>query len=148
MESTKENLSYLNFQLIEATQKGHLEQIKKLIAKGASKNVRDACENTLLMMATQADSLEIVEYFANLGVDLDATNIFNHSAYSIAETNFRYEIKHFLISFKNNQTLLFDYNNSVGIGNMSSSSPDSMEVNQNTTHDKKSKSKIFKYFGF
>lgn len=147
MDKTNEKFLVLDNELVEATKAGRMERVKELIGKGASKDVRDAFGNTLLIMAAQAGNLDMVEYLAGIGIDINATNMCKLSATKVAETNGYPRITEFLKDFKKNQAILFAYNDNIGIGDFSSSSPNLNEIEQKITPNKKSKSTMLKCFG-
>lgn len=70
----------LNLQLIKATKKRNINQIKELIERGADVNVTDKYGVTPLIRATIGHHLDLVEYLIARGANVDAQQIYGTTA--------------------------------------------------------------------
>ena len=70
--------------LLQAAEKGDVEQIKQLLVQGRNVNVRDISERTPLLAASQNGHLAVVQELIKAGAEVNATDKSGHTALTVA----------------------------------------------------------------
>jgi ankyrin repeat protein len=82
----------VNKQLLQAAEKGSLEQIKALLEKGGDVNAANDEGRTVLTFAAWSGNLEVVRFLIDKGLDVNAKDEKGQTALSIASANNLLEI--------------------------------------------------------
>jgi ankyrin repeat protein len=77
----------LNIALMEACEKGKLEDAKNLIEKGAHVNYKHKNDDTPLIRASENGHLEVVELLLSKGATVDDKDMFGRSPLYMASQN-------------------------------------------------------------
>ncbi len=89
-------LSKRDKQLLEAAQKGHLEQVKTLLRKKADVNAKDKNGQTALMAAARRGHLDVVKLLIDKGADVNAKDENDRTALMDAAMSGTLQIVEFL----------------------------------------------------
>jgi uncharacterized protein len=86
----------INKLLLQSAEKGHLEQVKALLKKGADVNARDTNGQTALMAAAGRGHLEMVKLLIDKGADVNANDENGQTALMGAAVSGQLQIVEFL----------------------------------------------------
>ena len=97
----------LNKELINASVKGNIDDIKKLLIAGADINTKDnAIQTTPIALAANRGHLEVVKFLFSQGAQIDAVCNIGTSALMIASAKGHLEVVRFLLNAGANHRLL------------------------------------------
>ena len=98
VDSSKSTRDLLGGHLLNASQSGELEEVKRLLNAGAEVNTKDNDGRTALMAASRYGHTEIAKVLISKGADVNARDMIGYTALTMSCVTGHTEIVKFLIS--------------------------------------------------
>lgn len=84
---TKNKFKKIKFNFFKVILRASLDVLQYLLDKGSDVNEADSRNQTLLMQAALSDRPEVVQLLIKRGADIEAKNIYGHTAYDMAKNS-------------------------------------------------------------
>jgi sRNA-binding regulator protein Hfq len=96
LDSGKDIVKASKFSLIQAAEKGHLEEVKRILDEGADGNTKDDDGQTALMKAAKEGHVEIVKLLLNKGANVNSEDNYRRTALMLASFGGHHEVENLL----------------------------------------------------